>query len=297
VEHWSAKEWDNNLYLLKQAGITDHIIWQWTLDSQKKLAWYDTHIPGYKKIPGIKDPIGTCLAGAKKSGHKIWIGLNWTNDWWKYFANNLSWLENEFSISRNVSDEIWEIYGKNYGNTIAGFYFTMELDNQHFLHIELQKRMQLVYRKTADHIHSKTKKPVMISPFFTNAGHMKVQEWQAMWENILFAAPIDVINMQDGCGASNDGGNTTHATISTLAPWFEATKCAIQKKRPTTLLWSNVETFDMDEKGRFLPAKDSNRILQQIKAVTPYVSKISSFSFIHYQTKDWQKKVVQNKKK
>lgn len=284
VERWRPKDWEEKISDLQDLGVTDHLIWQWTVDSGSKKSWYPTRIPGFKKAHGmgLKDPLGACLSQVKKSGMKIWLGLNWNYDWWDNYANNKEWLKNEFDISIKVADELWGLYGNSYKNTIAGFYLTTEMDNDNFADLKSQDNMKLEFKRVIDHIHRIIGKPVMIAPFCSDSGCMSQYEWQIMWENILSTADIDVINLQDGCGSSDDG-RTTHTTIKTVGSWFAVTKRAIRKVRPSTQLWADLETFDMDADDNYYPVKDFSRVLAQAKAVEPYVSRISSFAVIHFQ--------------
>ena len=77
--------------------------------------------------------------------------------------------------------------------------------------------------------------------------------------------------MQDGIGV----GNTT---VDRLALWFRAMRHAIWESRPLTRLWSDTETFTLDD-GRTMAI---NGVIDDLRAVHPYVSKSLSFSFNHY---------------
>lgn len=281
--YWSSGQWKRQIHSLLEDGVDDHIIWQWTVDSQLKTAYYPTTLLGYRLADGLglEDPVRKSLKYAKSHGLKIWLGLSWSKEWWKKYANDQVWLEKEFALSVQIADDLWRLYGNDFGGTIAGFYLPMEMDNYNFPTFESQNRMAYFYKRICEHIHSKMNKQVMVSPFCADAGFMNQDKWQKMWEYILNAAAIDVINLQDGCGASEDG-KRTHTTVATVASWFAATKNAIQKARPSVQLWSNLETFDMEGHEKIYTTKNPARIHQQIRAVKPYVSRISSFAVIHY---------------
>jgi hypothetical protein len=231
-----------------------------------------------------EDPIRACLAEAKAAGVKVWLGLNSSDDWWKRHADDQAWLDAEFATSRAVADELWGRYGAEYGDSIAGFYLTMEVDNNHFLQVSRQNRMKAAYARICEHIHATTSKSVMIAPFCSDLALMGKGAWESMWENILADAAIDVINLQDGCGAS-DNGWMTHTTVGGVGAWFGATRQAISKARPSTELWSDLETFDMDAGANCFPLRDFGRIKRQIEAEKAYVSRFSSFAVMHYQTR------------
>ncbi len=177
----------------------NHFIWQWTVDSlsTRKWTYYPTALTGFVQHNAY-DAVGTSLAEAKAAGLQVWLGLNWTDDWWNKAANDEAWLTNEFDLSNRIIDELWSHYGATYGSTIAGFYLTMEVDNVNFQSTLSQDRMAAVYKSVADHSHTATGKPVMIAPFFNSTIGQDPQAHAAMWARILTTAPIDVVAVQDG---------------------------------------------------------------------------------------------------
>ena len=280
---YTSSRWDLELSDLKNASVNDHIIWQWTVDSTPKTrkAYYPTTLANFSKPSN--DQVAYSLAAAQKAGIKVWLGLNWNDEWWTYYANNVTWLTNEFNLSQQIALDLWRKYGGTFGNVIEGFYLTMEVDNDNFATILSQTRLASSYKSLCDYIHTNMKKKVMVAPFASDYGRMNQNAYQVCWEKILTAAAIDVINFQDGCGASDDGINT-HTTIKTVGGWFAALRNAIKNVRPTTQLWNDLESFSMDAKGNFSPSTEE-KIEAQINASKSYVDKISSFAFWHYQAK------------
>lgn len=281
MAHWQSSDWKKAIRDLHAEGVDDHVVLQWTIDSYDKIAYYPATFEGYKRADDKRDAVGKCLRQAKKNGTKVWLGLNWNKSWHKLYTRDKSWMEGEFDIARQVADELWRMYGQRYGNVIAGFYVPMDVNNVNYDSSESQDRIKLAYKAITEHIHSKMQKPVMVSPVCKDGEVMGQVKWQAMWENILTEASIDVINIQDGVGASRDGKNT-FTTVKTVASWFDATHKAIEKVRPATQLWANLETFEVDGNGNYVPLKNPSRLLEQIKAVQPHVVRITSFSQIHY---------------
>jgi hypothetical protein len=288
VSGWSEADWASEMTDLKAAGVDDHFIWQWTVDEDAKTAYYPTSLPGYKMVSdaGCADPVGASLAAAKAAGMKVWLGLNTSGDWWKKYAGDQTWLDAEFAAARSIAAELWSSYGAAYGGTIAGFYLPFEMDNNHFCgNAAEQDRMEAAYKGICDYVHDRMPGcKVMVAPYSMDlhwawAGQ---EAWQAMWENILTTAAIDVISFQDGCGAFTLG--STHTSLSTVKSWFAATRKAIDDTRPATELWSDLETFDMDSSGCFC-VKDFSRIKRQIEAESPYVDRFSSFAVMHDQTR------------
>lgn len=268
VVNWDASDFSAEYDVMKDVDM-DHVIWQWTVDSKRKQAYYPTEIPGISAI-STNDLVETSLKEAKKQGIKVWLGLNSNDDWSKYYANNEKWLTTEVSLSKAIAQELWSRYGAKYGDTIAGFYLPMEVDNVHFQNKEKQKRIAEAYLQITEEIHHMAKKPVMIAPFFNQKKGLDASKYADMWGNILRVAPIDVIALQDGIGCD-------HASVDTIGKWLSVLEKKMKEVRPATELWSDLETYS----SGFVSAP-IERVIRQVNAERNYVKKFTSFSFNHY---------------
>lgn len=268
VTNWTERDFAAEYDAMKAVSM-NHIIWQWTVDTKAKRACYPTGLPGYSQI-FREDMLRISLAQADKKGIKVWLGLTANDDWFRYYANDEKWLAHEVSLNKNIVQELWQRYGDNYGDTIAGFYIWMEVDNVHFQNSIKQNRIATAYKEIAEEVHQVTGKPVMIAPYFTQKRGQDASNYANMWGNILKTAPIDIIALQDGFG----GGN---GSVTEIGKWLAALKTKITEVRPQTELWSDLETFTPD----FLPAP-IQRVISQINAERSFVSNFTSFSFNHY---------------
>ncbi len=77
-------------------------------------------------------------------------------------------------------------------------------------------------------------------------------------------------------GFEVDNTATTSATKD-LPTWFSAVGNAIQNSRPQMRFWADTETFDLDSEPQGI-----HSIVDDMRAVQPYVSSYLSFSFNHY---------------
>lgn len=268
VTNWTESDFAAEYNAMKEVSM-DHIIWQWTVDTKAKQACYPTRLPGYSQMYR-EDKVKLSLVQAEEKGIKVWLGLTANDDWFRHYANDEKWLTQEVSLNKKVVQELWQRYGGNYGDTIAGFYIWMEVDNVHFQNSIRQNRIAMAYKEIAEEVHRVTGKPVMIAPFFTQGHGQDALNYAAMWGNILKIAPIDIIALQDGFG----GGRVS---VTEIGKWLAPLKLKITEVRPQTELWSDLETFTPD----FLPAPIS-RVISQIKAEQNFVSNFTSFSFNHY---------------
>ena len=272
TDSWTATNFATEFQYMKNVKM-DHVIWQWTVDSKNMWTYYPTAMSGFRQHNSY-DAVGVSLAQAQARGLKAWLGLNWTDDWWTKYANDNTWLTDQFTISKAAARELWTRYGAQYGSTIAGFYLTMEMDNVNFRTTTAQGRMAAVYADAANYIHANTGKPVMIAPFFNSSAGQNAAQYASMWGYIVGQAPLDVIAVQDGIGVG-------HATLSNIASWLAPLRTALKNARPATEFWSDLETMNPDHTRGFVSAPAS-RLIQQVETEKPYVDKITTFSFNHY---------------
>src|SRR5436190_2303340 len=87
VINWTADNFAAEFQYMKDVKM-DHVIWQWTVDSLPALKWtyYPTTMPGFTQIAAY-DAVGVSLEQAQAKKLQVWLGLNWTDDWWKHYAN------------------------------------------------------------------------------------------------------------------------------------------------------------------------------------------------------------------
>ncbi|HAR62119.1 MAG: hypothetical protein DKM50_08170 [Candidatus Margulisiibacteriota bacterium] len=268
VESWTSSNFTTELQYMDNVHM-DHFIWQWTVDSTPSTmkAYYPTELA---KFTGTAtDPVGLSLEAAKTQGLKVWLGLNYTNDWWSKGANDDVWLTKEYNLSKQIAQELWKLFGANYGDTIAGFYLPMEVNNLNF-DSTAEKHLISVYNDVATYIHTNMNKPVMVAPYFVSHADLNALQYAEMWGRIIVSAPIDIVAVQDGIGAGN-------ATLTDIATWLSPLRAAIKKNRPATQFWIVLETFTTDYNSAPL-----SRVLRQLLAEQSYADKFTTFSFNHY---------------
>ena len=93
------------------------------------------------KLPGddivdYSDRLSTALKAAKKTGMKLWLGTIDDNRRWYHLdkkpdSNAVRWSDSNDELSRALITEIWERYSDDYGEQIAGWYYTNEIWNFH----------------------------------------------------------------------------------------------------------------------------------------------------------------------
>ena len=277
IQPWLAGSWAPPQFAAEFASYSavclNHFIWQWTVDSTpaKRCAFYPSALPGIMRCAtGSPDPVLASLDAAAAANLTIWLGLSFNSDWWTHYANDPVWLTNETELAVSVAAELWQLYGGAHASAIAGFYLPLEVDNVNFASPLLQARMVAAYTRVVGAIHSATTKPVMAAPFFNPAEGLAAAEYAAWWASVAGASELDVLALQDGVGVG-------HATVAQLPAWFEALQGALEGTK--CALWSDLETFAPGP----VPAP-MERMGAQLAAVAPFVDRVTTFAFSHYQS-------------
>jgi chitodextrinase len=263
---WTLQQWRNEFHYMRRAGL-DEMVLQWTADSKEKITIYPSGVAGYTQNTK-HDVVDRALDAADASGAQVYLGLQINDDWWMIYLTDKSWLNNQAKLSNVLADDLWKRYGHH--ESLIGWYLGFEVDNIATTSAEWDNLVAF-YRTVGNHLHKLTPgKPILISPFFSTTADLSSSQWQTMWEYILKRSPIDILALQDGVGVG-------HATTKDLPTWFSAVGNAIQNSRPQMQFWADTETFNVDSEPQVI-----HSIVNDMRAVRPYVSSYLSFSFNHY---------------
>ena len=263
---WTLEQWRDEFHYMRDARL-DQMVIQWTADSKEKTTIYPSGVAGYRQNTK-HDVVDRALDAADASGAHVYLGLQINDDWWTIYLTDKTWLNNEAKVANVLADDLWKRYGHH--ASLTGWYLGFEVDNVESTQAEWDNLVAF-YRTVGNHIHKLTPgKAIVISPFFNTTADLSPSQWQAMWEYVLKRSPIDILALQDGVGVA-------HATKKQLPDWFSAVGNAIHNSRPRMQFWADAETFNLDSEPRAI-----HSIVNDMRAVQPYVSSYLSFSFNHY---------------
>lgn len=275
VANWDDARWQKEFTVLKEAGM-HYLVFAPTLQTDDKdisQTIYPTNLPNVKqKYPA--DLVENCLRNAKIAGLKVFIGLNFNDNWWT--ANNSpEWFYDQMKLGNRVADELVSKYKSRYDETMYGWYWVWEVDNLNYTTAERQDVLAKSLNLNIDHLNEITPKmPFMLCPFVNHKVGNSVGN-RNMWQNIFSQTHFragDIFAPQDCVGA---GG----LELGMVDEWFKDMNQAV-KSKPGLLFWSDAETFDQ----RFWTAAPLDRFVEQMRIVKPYVSNIITFAYSHYYT-------------
>lgn len=272
VKDWNDEQWMQEIHALKEAGM-QYIVFCTAAFSKGEAPYktlYPTSIPGLSPAYN-RDLLDACLRNAEKTGMKVFIGINFNEQWWGRYPEE--WLYRQMEAGNEVADEILQRYKKKYRHAFYGWYWIWEVDNLNYVTPGKQEMLAKALDINVRHLHKiSPRMPVMLCPFMNyrvGAANEYVKMWEYVFKHVSFK-PGDIFAPQDGIGA---GG----LTLEVLGNWYKQLAAAV-KTKPGLLFWSDAETFDYVG----WTAAPIDRFVTQMKIVQPYVSGIISFAYSHY---------------
>lgn len=280
---WTQSDWEAEFDRMKDVGM-DHLILQWTIqkDTETKEVYFRSSVytsdAGWF-VPNDHDMLNDLLTAAQNKGIDVWVGINWSDDWWAKAGTDFAWLDREAEFAVNVVRDIWNS-PEGYKNkaSFKGWYLPWEIDNVNYMSPVQQRHLREALKTVVSYTKTNTGKPMMISPFFADGDGQTKSQWTAMWQYLLDeteGADIDIVALQDGIGVH-------HASIDSIGDWLRATKAATDTNTGCQL-WANIETFEEVASGVYHPA-EIEKIIAQIDAESPIAEKLTCFSFNAFQS-------------
>ncbi|MBE3584498.1 MAG: DUF4434 domain-containing protein [Limnochordaceae bacterium] len=234
---------------------------------------YPTNLPGFQQKPGYPDLVEKYLHYAAKYGMKVFVGLNFNDDWWKKASRDPGWLLEEMRRGNAVATELYQRYHSRYPNTFYGWYWVWEIDNYNFRFRDWENTLISALNVQLDHLTALDPSlPFLFCPFM-NYRLGTAAQYRDFWKRVFantHLRPGDIFAPQDCVGA---GG----LTIDNFDTWFAELRKAVDTK-PGLLFWSDAETFVQADWS----SAPLSRFVRQLREVAPYVDNIISFAYTHY---------------
>lgn len=273
----SDERWEAHLGYLLEAGI-DTVIVQWVAETPygKLSSLYYPSKLSIEKAAGYAEAnrlLPGLLKAAEKTGVKVFVGLNLSDEWWNFACTKDDWNKMQSGLGIDMAKEIYELYKKEYPNALHGWYFAWEMFNGMIGYETKAADFLNMYLDPLNELDPSM--PMMLSPFVRASGGNAAaagREWTKVFSLTHFRKG-DIFCCQDAVGAG-------HITIGQLDGYFAALKEAADTK-DGLLFWANNENFTKDYQPR--PVKE---FLEQMKIAQPYVSGFVTFAYSHYYSPD-----------
>ncbi|MBQ6569510.1 MAG: DUF4434 domain-containing protein, partial [Clostridia bacterium] len=303
---WTQERWNAEFAGMKEVGM-DHIIiqsvydwalavggdkqnWQ-TYSTNSKYSLYPTQISAISGANCSSDQIERMLIAAKEYDMQVYLGLMNDSRWFQYGWEALtapsgssttyfeSWCQFNADIQADMIEEIWNRYGDEYGDQIAGWYYYNEIWNINAT-IPAQS-LETYTRAVADGMNvmidaineNCPSKPLMISPFF-NPDYGTAQAYGEWWEDMYTRVDFragDIMAPQDTVGSYGESSIPLR-----IGQWIAALADAAQTEQGL-VFWVNNETFTSG-----YGSEPVSILIKQIEASDAYTDVHILFSWNHY---------------
>ncbi|WP_416175692.1 DUF4434 domain-containing protein [Clostridium sp.] len=274
AQNWNKDKWISEFTYLKRNKMNYVVLTGISLtDKSGTKTVYKSNIPGTQKIYGDRDELDLCLSAAEKLGIKVFLGMDFNDEWWQQSPDNENWLKDQMNRANLICDEIYEKYHSKYKNAFYGWYFPYEVDNARFNNKVQFDNLAKGINLNLDYLESKKERlPFLMSPFMNSEfGTAKeyAQNWKYFFSKVNFKEG-DIFCPQDSVGA---GG----LDVNEINPWLTALRKAVNTKKGLKF-WSNIETFDYVNNSSIT----LDKLVKRMEIESPCVDKMISFSYSHY---------------
>ncbi|WP_270089990.1 DUF4434 domain-containing protein [Sphingobacterium sp. SYP-B4668] len=273
VANWSDAQWTAHFESLKEVGI-DHLVFAAAVLEDKqghKTSLYPSTLAGVDFGYRV-DLIERCLQMAEQNGIKVFVGLNFSENYWDVYFKK-PWFLDQMKAGNAIADELYTKYKKKFPTSFYGWYWVWEVDNYNTRSMASEESLIEGLQTTVTHIQKLSPEmPIMLSPFM-NSQLGEAKSYADMWGRVFQKVPfraIDIFVPQDCIGA---GG----LKLGQSKLWFQELSKAVDAHSKIQF-WANIENFDQ----RFWTSATLDRVIQQIEDVKPFVDKFITFSYSHY---------------
>ena len=279
-QDWMARlgrdDWCRELDAMRRAGI-DLVIIQWLENGEA------SYLPRHR---WSHDPTGTILSYADDHGMRVFVGLAHA-DIWRPRLRDPRYLDRSAARSLKVAEEAWRRYGGH--RSFAGWYLPQEIRDALYSPDQIVDLRGFFARQSSRCRELSGGKPVAVAPAVM--GLIQADDFARAYASLLSGSGINVVILQDGVGARgwSDG------LESRVVPYFQAMRDTCRTARVE--LWSDIEIFQKGESASGRIPAPIERLEQQLKAESPFVTTFVMFDFFHYMSPyrgEAQKKLYEN---
>lgn len=277
VQEWSVAEWEAHYDRLLEAGINIMIL-QWTSETPSgRFAYvgYDSNVAQTEAAEGVRvylDYVPNALLAAENKGVKVFVGLNFADEWWKGDFRNQDWIDRQVELNNALADEMYNRFKRLYPDAFYGWYWGWEMYND--TNGDEKYWAQMMNGALQHFTELDPSMPVLMSPFISGYLNKTPEETGRVWESFFEKChfrPGDIFCSQDSVGA-------TQFEIDDIEKHVAAMKQAASLK-PYVRFWINVECFSGKTGEGPAPF---DRVKRQMEMAAKYAEELITFSYSHY---------------
>ena len=263
---WTVNQWNNHMEEMQLVGVETIIV---QFSAYNQTIWCDS--PNNYSTDKYVNALTNLLQAAVNYGIDVYVGLYFTEDYWNN-TNNSSKLSLYAQRCNDLADDIWNKYS-NYAS-FKGWYIPFEPAPYYFnTQAKFNKFKNNLVNPVANHCKQISGKPVAIAAYFNETYTSSNDLLYFM--NRLGSCNLDIIMLQDGTGAS-DNGSTPHCAMNHVSSYFNDAKWGLYGESPVFNgdFWADVETFNTQGNPETF-----ERVKQKLDIVSSYVTNIVTFQY------------------
>ncbi len=248
------ENWRIKVREMADLGLDTIIVTSITL---KGKAFFPTRFIPQNEVINASDPLLAVLDEASKYKMRVFIGLGFFNE------HSIAAMDpKDFALTKSIAEELLDKYG--HYSSFYGWY----LPEEGHIPAYFNPRYEKYVGNCQNILKPLSKMPILISPYGT-----RTAKADDRFIDQLKNLGADIVAYQDEVGVFK---TSTEELPQIFADLGKA------HAQAGVELWANVEAFRFETTpyaSNALPAKPE-RLIQQIKAVSPYVSKIITYQYL-----------------
>lgn len=254
---FTAGQWDAKIKEMAEAGLEFLVLMATALYYR---SFYETTI--YPKWQmGCPDPLESVLAAADKYKVKFFVGAGFYGNW-----QSTKVIVDPVAAKKRLQSlgELVRIYGHH--PSFYGWYWPDEAFINPYYSPEF-----IHYVNTLSHEARQLRReaPIMIAPYGT-----RLVKPNDEYIRQLDAMDVDIVAYQDEVGVRK-------SQVTETAAFYEGLRNAHDRSKKTKI-WADVEIFEFEDEvynSALMPAP-FERVLKQLKAVSPWVDQILAYQYL-----------------
>lgn len=254
---FTAEQWDTKIKEIAETGLNYLVLMSTALYYR---SFYQTEI--YPKWQlGCSDPLEAVLAAADRYKVKFFVGAGFYGNWQsnQVISDPIAWRKRLQSLG-----ELVKLYGHH--PSFYGWYWPDEAEINPYFSPEF-----LRYVNALSH-EARQLKPgaaVMIAPYGT-----RIVKPDDKYTRQLDTLDVDIMAYQDEVGVRK-------SQVTETSAFYEGLRKAHDRSQRAKI-WADIEIFEFqgDVYGSALMPASFERVLQQMKAVSPWVDEILVYQYL-----------------
>jgi len=269
-KHWTDAQWSELFKYFRQLQLSEVII-QWTA--------YDDTFFYASPAENSDSPLARVLAGASRSGLKVWVGLYLDSEYWSHVAAGQAtsaYLSGLRLRSLTIARDLTPMMKRQAG--FAGWYLPEEIDDLNWQTPDARKELLRHLGLVSASLHELTPGSGIAISAFSNA-QLSPAQFRDFWADVFHSSALSTVLLQDGIGVHKLELNEFPLYATALA---ELTRSTARSFGIVVELFQQIGGPPLD-RGQFQASPAPwERVRAQLQIANRFTSCVVAFSVPEY---------------